>query len=497
MSTMISGMTNLIGVAALSPLLVAGGMLVGCGGGGDPGGGGGSIDKDGGIDVIGKDAPSDTVEEGDAGDATIDPCARTGVNASYFTCDLGEGCSLIDIDISDNPIIRIMAGRPFNRMGLIDIDENDPMGMNAPASADFGMAAEDRFFIGTQFNGYDELTPIQVADFDPDNGIHIVPFSYLGALSGQPTTLSGIAFLDAMSAPAEMPALQGISPKHPGSSLDLNVVGMQGGVRFEGENGMQFGTAMYVANSKNGVFVPIGFDHNGELDQSKPGFPVFLSGTYSGPVAKIDATHVAVLNPAGGVKPNQIDEPSIDIINVAVSAAASSETAAEKAKEARIPLGADVEFLPFPELPISDDGRYAFLVGGAAGGEQLTTLYVIDLQEHTIASKLDLSTHAKEVLGIDVRGDKVAMTVHGIDRRDAKVDDVLLIDIADAAKPKVEKVFAEVGYGLGSIAMHETSGKLYLKIAASAPWCKGPVAEDASLGSIISLDPELAEYASE
>jgi hypothetical protein len=489
MSSVISDIAKIAALVVLSPLAV----FSGCGGAGDPGGHGSVGDeKDAGNDVVGKDAPADVAE--DVVDASNDPCARTGVNSRYFTCDLGAECSIIDLDIGENPIIKMLAGNPYNRMGLIDIDPNDPMGMNGPVDANFG-SVDEQFFIGTIFNGYGGVTPIQVSAFDSMEGIHIVPFSYEGALNGQQQTLSGLAFLDALSAPAVTPKMQGIDPKHAGSSLDLNIVGMKGGVRFEGEDGPRLGTAMYDVNSNNGVFLSMGFDYTGALDQSKIDFPVFLSGTHSGPLAMFDATHVAVLNPAGGTKPGQIDQPSIDIIDVTVSAAASSETSAQNAKVGTIALGAGIEIAPFPELPVTEDGRYAFVVGGSAGN--LTTLYVIDLQESVVTGSLDLSPNATEVLGIDVREDKVALTVHGTERRDANVDDVLIIDIADASAPKIEKVFAEVGYGLGSIAMHEASGKLFLKIAAGAPWCEGPVAKGSPYSSIISLDAETAEYDSE
>jgi len=460
------------------------------GGGGN---GTGDVDTDSDVDTdtdIDGDSDTDTDTGTDTDtDTDSDPCERLGVNANFYHCNWGsEDCSMDDVDILGRELT-MMTGYPVNRMAQYDMSEDNPQSFDVDVYPAFGTG--DQFFIGTQFDGYGGVTPLQAEELNADDGIYIVPFTYDGEIDSATATLSGFAFLDADTSPAVDPVIQGVNPIV--SPYEMYLTGLSSGAIYDSDGDARFGVAVNENITGNGMFTSYGFTYYTTVNQGDIEFPVFTSGKYVSAVAMIDDTHAAVVNTEGGIESWQVDGASIDIIDTTVSAAASSSEEADGAKVATIPLGAGVTLAKFAELPMNEDRTIAVVAGGAEG--EHTTLYIIDLESNTVAGSINLSEYADEIKGISsVVGNTIAVSVDGEPHSEEGTGGhVITVDISDPSAPAVDKVVMDLGYGMGALDIFEVSGQIYVNVAAQASFCEDePDSADAPYRTMLSVDPALA-----
>lgn len=479
-------------VAPIIPILIlAVGAAFGvsaCSGNDGGGNGTGDVDTDSDVDT---DTDTDTVTDTETDtetDTDTDPCERPGVNADYYHCEWGsDDCSMIDVDVSGSEL-SMMTDHPVNRMGQVVIEESDPMGFDEDVYVNFGLG--DQFFIGQQFDGYGGVSPLQVQEIAPD-GIFFVPFTYNGEIDSATAALSGFAFLDADTSPTVDPVVQGINPIT--VPYEMYLTGLGVGAIYENEDENRFGAAMNDHITDNGMFTSYGFTYSTSISQGDIDFPVFTSGKNVSAMAMIDETHAAVVNTQGGDQSWQIDGASIDIIDTTISAWATSSEEADGAKVATIPLGAGVELVSFPELPMNDEKTIAVVAGGTEG--LLATIYVIDLESNTVAGSLDLSEYANAIKGISsIVGDKIAVSVDGEPHsEEATGGHVITIDISDPAAPAIDILVQDLGYRMGALDMFEMSGNLYINVVAQSSFCEEePSSAEAPYKTMLSVDPVAA-----
>jgi len=483
-------------------LALAGVVIYGCSS--DDGGGGngtGDVDTDSDVDGdtdIDSDTDTDTVTDTET-DTDTDECDdRPGINGSYYKCTLGsDPCSMLDVDIRGG-IIKFMVDRPGNCLSRSTINEGDPMGYDAVVTAN--CAAE----YGIGINTSDEIPvyPVQADLISAGDNIHAIQFRHLGTIypdtdEEDSVDVSGLAFLNGVVDPnSDSEMIQGLD--HILLPYDMYLAGVKSSALYETEEGSRLCTAATEPLTGNGIFLSYGFNLVQWLKQSDIEFPVFTHGKNPSAVAMVpdevtdDETIAAVVNTEGGTKSWQLDGASIDFIDTLVSAAASSTTEAEGAIKAFIPFGAGVKLVPFPELPLTEDKSCGVVVGGA--GDALTTLYVVDMEEKTFTS-LDLSPYGNVVTGISLYGNTVAVSIYDTGHTEETTGgNVITVDIADPEAPFVAKEIYDVCYGPGALDMHETSGKVYIKMACQASFCEvKPTESDPPYETMVSIDPAEVE----